>query len=133
MLREIYERLAADLGISLGITVVKGFPSWGRPGLEPPLASLETTDYTAERPARIGRIAGRRRAGFILTVFGRHEAEMADLVEQAVAWFLDNSRFTVNGIAVDCEMPTVARHVNESGVQQEAYACALTCVVTWSE
>lgn len=128
----IYERLAAEMGTALEVAVIKGFPAWGRPGLEPPIAALETLRLTAERPTRIGQATARRRAEFTLTVFGRHEAEALRLAQRALDWLFDNSRFIVNGITVDCEATEATRHANESGVQQEAYAFAVACALTWS-
>ncbi len=133
MLATVYSWLADVFAQELGIAVVKGYPSWGRPNLEPPLLALELTGFSFEIPARIGQPAARRRAAFTATIFGRHEVEMIERVDHLCDWIVRHALVQVNGLAVALDAPSGSRRAGEAGVQQEAYAFAIECAASWVE
>ncbi|HNU04163.1 MAG TPA: hypothetical protein PKL67_08410 [Anaerolineae bacterium] len=132
MLNELYEWIISGAGAALGVSVVQGFPTWGRPTLTPPVTALELFSWTPALPARIGQARARQSASFTFSLFARNEGEMLAMLDSFGAWGLGNASAEINGQRVDVGLSDGQRYQSETGAQQEAYAFQVTISCAWS-
>jgi hypothetical protein len=133
MLREIFEWIVSGAGAALGVSVVKGFPTWGRPSLTPPVAALELSNWAPVRPSRIGQGQARQSASFSFWTFARNEPELLDLLDSLAAWALGNATADINSRRVDVSIGDGQRHNSETGAQQEQYGFLVFLSFAWSD
>jgi len=130
-LREVYEAVADSLASAVGTSVVKGFPSWGHPRQQPPVAALLFDGWTPAAPQRIGagRLQGRRECRLQVYVFGRNEVEMLNLADAVYGW-LAQTELVVNGERKALDLFSCDRFSSETGAQQEQYGLVLNMTIT---
>lgn len=133
MLTYIFEWILSGAAAALGVTVVQGFPTWGKPALAPPVAALELSSWAPALPTRIGQARARQGASWMLYLFARNEAELLALLDSLTAWGLGNASAEIDGRRVDVGLSDGQRYSSETGAQQEAYAFQVSLSSTWSE
>ncbi|MCD6290046.1 MAG: hypothetical protein J7M34_06030 [Anaerolineae bacterium] len=130
-LRQILDALSGELATALGCSVVKGLPSWGRPGQSPPVVAVLFAGWEPSGPPRIGasRLQGITQTDWQIYVFGRNEAELLDLIDKVTSW-LSQTEIGVNGERMRLQVFGISRYESQTGAQQEQYGAFLTLSVT---
>lgn len=131
MIRDVIDMIAAALEAALGCTVVKGYPNWGRPSVTLPAAALEITAWTPNTPRRIGDGLAGQSLGLRLALFGRHEIEMAEMLETTVATLAGLAAMRIDSRPVYLKLEAGQRQFNQSGVQQEDHVFSLPMTAAW--
>lgn len=121
-LRQILDALADSLSSALGCNVVKGFPSWGRPAQDPPVAAMLFAGWEPAGPSRVGASTLQRNAqtGWQIYVFGRNEVELLDLVDTVMSW-LALTEIPVGSETAVLQTLNIMRYESQTGAQQEQY------------
>ncbi|GAB4565356.1 MAG: hypothetical protein Kow0047_15870 [Anaerolineae bacterium] len=123
MYTEVMQELAAQIGSALGVSVVKGYPAWGRPNMSPPVVALLADRIDLSDVGRIGvrPMAATWRA----IVFGRHEQEMLALAEALIRWAYETRAVVVDGSEIPVQFLGGSRFMGATGAQQEDYGFEL--------
>jgi len=118
-------------GVLQPLVVLKAYPNWSRPQLEPPIAALEIASL-APAGNRIGQRAARQVLGLRLYVFAQNEVPgLSDLLEAALALQQAVASFEVGGSRVDCAFSEGQRHTNQTGTAQEDHGFSWFVTVTF--
>ena len=130
-LRQVLNALADSLAADLGCNVVKGFPSWGRPAQDPPVAAVLFAGWEPSGPRRIGASAlqDAGQSSWQVYVFGRNEVELLGLVDALKGW-LARAEFGVDGEVAQMQAFGITRYEGQAGVQQEQYGAYLNLSIT---
>lgn len=125
----LYDALADALESALSLTVVRGWPRWGRPGATgTPLAALflRGGELVPER-------AGRRstRLTLQLALFAAHEPALIILTDAFLTWLAASHQLTLANTAVRLTADGGERWPNEEGLDQEDHGLSFTLTVTW--
>lgn len=131
MVKEVFAWLISNGETALGVDVVKGFPTWGRSSLLPPVGALELSGFGPGFPARIGQKQARHTCSFRFWIFARHEPELCEMLDSLAAWLGGAASFTAGGRRVDLVMGEGVRHESTSGAQQEQYGFWVPVSTTW--
>ena len=130
--REVFGELATQLTAATGLSVIKGYPDWGRTAVVLPVAALELAAVPPPVGARIGQQPAKRDVVWRVYVFGRNEPELCDLVglmhtfSQTVAGLM-----MVNEQRVALRLQNAERYTPEAGVQQERHAFVYQYGSSW--
>ncbi len=125
--------LIAALETALLLDVIKGYPSWGRRELMPPVAALELAAWTPDTPTRIGQKHGRQQISFRFWVFARHEPELCELLDRMAAWCLGAACLQVDDQRINVAVAEGQRYEgSEQPVQQEQHALWFPIMVSWA-
>ncbi len=131
MITEIYSYLVQATATALATQVVRAFPNWARPALEPPIAALEIATL-APAGNRIGQRAARQTLGLRLYVFAQNEAPgLTGMLDAVLALQQTVASFEANGSRVDCAFSDGQRHQNQTGTAQEDHGFAWYLTVTF--
>lgn len=133
MLDLIFLWIVSGAGAALGVAVVQGFPTWGRPNLTPPVTALELASWTPVPPRRIGEAQARQLASYTFYLFARNEREMLTMLDSLASWVLGNAAADIDNRRVEVGISDGQRYQSDTGAQQEAYAFQVTLTVAWSE
>lgn len=120
---EVYEHLVALIKEATGNkTVVKGYPSWGRMALTPPVISV-LLGYSGTENDRGNIGTGRQVAQqYAVVVFGSNEIEKIDLVAAIRNHIRTHQAFTsTDGIRVGIKFHRGEPHVPLTDQQAEQY------------
>lgn len=110
---------------ALGLTVVKGRPTWGRGTLTPPVVALAYEALEPDASARIGTTASPLRSQWAITLYGRDEPDLLVLLDTVRTWAQSAAAAVIDGTRYPLAFSGGERVPNETGAQQEAYAFAL--------
>lgn len=127
---EILESINTELTTALGVTVVKGFPDWARPGAVPPIAALEITAWTPSTN-RIGQRQARQSATFRVYVFARHEPGLCVMLDDLTDWSAATPSIEVSSRRVDLTLSDGLRYTPETSAQQEQHAFVFSLGANW--
>ena len=132
MIREVYDALVAGGEAALGLQLVKGYPSWGRPNVAPPIGALELQGPLVPRISpRVGSAVARWQCGFQITIFARHEAELCTLLDGLTAWLAGLAVFTAGSKRCELVIGEGVRIPSQTGAQQEQYVFGMPITVLW--
>ena len=122
MILEIYEHLLSSYAAELSALTSKGFPTWARPELTPPLVALEIAG-TQPYADRTGQLVAQVNAGYRGWLFARNEPELARMLDLLWAWHkTDGSAFEIAARRVACKLRETQRHDPLISVEKEAHA-----------
>jgi hypothetical protein len=131
MFYEPLNDLALKCEAALGVPVVKGYPSWGRPAAQPPILALELANAGVAPIARIGETQRRMYTPLRFFVFARNEPELWLLLAKLMVLLTGLGTYKVGTTTVVITLPQDGqRHPNANEVQEEAYAFIVPVTVT---
>lgn len=132
MIDEIYQYLINEGKAALSVDVVRGYPRWGRVGLNPPVAGLEIIQWQPAGPRRIGQGEAREALGLRWYLFARHDQELSQMLGSLAAWWRGHKSAEVNSQTVSIQITVAQRAPNETGVQQEDHGFWIEMTTSWS-
>jgi hypothetical protein len=125
----LYDGLVDALEAALSLTVVRGWPRWGRPGATGlPLAALlvRGAELVPER-------AGRRstRLSLQLALFAAHEPALVILTDAFLSWLAASHQITLAGTPARLTADAGERWSNEEGLDEEDHGLSFGLELTW--
>lgn len=125
----IYDGLVEALEGALSLTVVRGWPRWGRPGG----AGLPLVALFVRGAELVSERAGRRstRLSLQLVLFAAHEPALIVLVDAFLIWLAASHQLTLANTIVRLIANEGERWLNEEGLDEADHGLSYTLTLIW--